>query len=313
MRRVFIVLLGFIFAAVLVGCNQSETTENAGLPEVNIGVMPDIESIPFIIAEKNGYFENEGVIANIKHFKSAQDRDSAFQSGQLDGMITDIVAVVFANEGGINQKIISKNQGDIKLLAGKDTGISSTQELKGKSVGVSTNTIMEYTLDKMLEADQVKPEEVNKIAIPQLPTRLEMLQGGKIEAAILPDPLAGLGVDNGAVILNSTDAMKNKAGAIAFTDKIIIENPEAIKAVFRAYNKAVDYLAEKPQEEYIDFLIQEQGFPEQVKDTIQLPKYHKAELPDAKIVADVVSWMQEKELINGNYEYKDLVDEIILR
>ncbi|HBQ87794.1 MAG TPA: ABC transporter substrate-binding protein, partial [Syntrophomonas sp.] len=74
-------------------------------------------------------------------------------------------------------------------------------------------------------------------------TRLEMLQGGKIDAAILPEPLAGVAIKNGAKVLNSTDQMANKAGAIAFTAKSLQESPDEIKAVFKAYNDAVEYLA----------------------------------------------------------------------
>lgn len=308
------VLIGFliIISLVFMGCSQ-EKDVSAPEKTITIGVMPDVESIPFIIAEKNGYFEKEGVKVNIEHFKSAKDRDSALQTGKLDGVITDIVAVVFANEGGFDLKIIARNDGNIELLAGKDAGINSVQDLKGKNVGLSTNTIMEYTLDKMLEAAQLTPADINKVAIPQLPTRLEMLQGGKIDGAILPEPLAGLAVKNGATVLNSTDQMVHKAGAIAFTGKSIKENPEAIKAVFRAYNDGVAYLAKEPVSTYADFIIEAQGFPATIKDSLQLPQYSEAELPDEKIVADVVQWMQTKELINGSFAYKDLVDATILR
>ncbi|MEN6324933.1 MAG: MetQ/NlpA family ABC transporter substrate-binding protein, partial [Syntrophomonas sp.] len=280
---------------------------------ITIGVMPDVESIPFIIAEKNGYFEKEGVKVKIEHFKSAADRDSALHTGKLDGVITDVLAVVFANEGGINLKIIAKNDGNIELMAGKNSGINAVNELKGKNIGLSTNTIMEYSLDKMLEAAPLKAEDVNKAAIPPLPTRLEMLQGGKIDAAILPEPLAGLAVKNGAKVLNSTDQMANKAGAIAFTGKSLQESPAEVKAVFKAYNDAVTYLQKEPASSYIDFVIQEQGFPAAIKDTIKLPQYTKAELPNEKILNDVVQWMKGKNLIKGNYEYKDLVDDKVLR
>jgi NitT/TauT family transport system substrate-binding protein len=140
-----------------------------------------------------------------------------------------------------------------------------------------------------------------------------MLQGGKIDAAILPEPLAGLAVKNGAKVLNSTDQMANKAGAIAFTGKSLQESPEEVKAVFRAYNDAVAYLQKEPASSYIDFVIQEQGFPAEIKDTIKLPQYSKAELPNEKILNDVVQWMKGKNLIKGNYEYKDLVDDKVLR
>jgi NitT/TauT family transport system substrate-binding protein len=303
------------------GCGQ----EKAGQPQkeepkqaaaqktLTIGVMPDVESIPFIIAEKNGYFKKEGAKVKIEHFKSAKDRDSALQGGKLDGVITDVLAVVFANEGGIKLRIISKNDGNIELMAGQGSGIQSVKDLKGRSVGMSTNTIMEYTADQMLIAAGLKPADVRKENIPPLPTRFEMLQGGKVDAAILPEPLAGLAVKGGAAVLNSSDAMANKPGAIAFTAESIEQYPDEVKAVFRAYNDAVEYLAKEPAENYIDYIIESQGFPAGVRDSIKLPAYQKAAKPDAKIFDNVVKWLKDKELIKGNYAYKDLVDDTILR
>lgn len=318
MKKTIVCLLVMLGIFSLAGCGQDKQDAEPQktqptIKTITIGIMPDVESIPFIIAEKNGYFAKEGVQVKIQPFKSAKDRDSALQSGKLDGVITDVLAVVFANEGGINLRIISRNDGNIELMAGKSTGINFVKDLKGKSVGLSTNTIMEYSVDQMLAAEGVKAEEINKIAIPPLPTRLEMLQAGKINAAILPEPLAGLAIKNGAAVLSSTDQLANKAGAIAFTAASLQKSPEEIKAVFRAYNDAVEYLAKEPASSYIDYIVEKQGFPAAVKDTVKLPQYSKAEAPDEKIFNDVVQWMKNKELIKGNYEYKDLVDQSVLR
>lgn len=312
MKKILIYLLIVISSISLIGCSQ-EKPAIVPAKTITIGIMPDVESIPFIIADKNGYFTQEGVQVKIVPFKSAKDRDSALQSGQLDGVITDILAVVFANEGGINLKICSKNDGNIELMAGKDSGINSIADLKGKQIGLSTNTIMEYTTDRMLETGQIKPEDVKKMAIPQMPTRFEMLQGAKVDAAILPEPLAGLAVKNGAKVLNSTDNMANKAGAIAFTAQSLQDNPAEIKAVFKAYNDAVDYLQKEPLANYVDYIIQTQGFPAEIKDSFKLPQYTKAELPSEKIFNDVVTWLKDKNLIKGSYEYKALVDDQVLR
>ncbi|MGI6452327.1 MAG: ABC transporter substrate-binding protein [Syntrophomonadaceae bacterium] len=313
MKRIWAILLIVFCSWGFGGCaSTGDTTGSDSPPVINIGVMPDVESIPFLIAEKNGYFDEEGVKVNIEHFKSAKDRDSALQSGKLDGVITDIVAVVFANEGGIDLKMISKNDGDIKLLAGKGTGIKTVQDLPGKDLGLSTNTIMEYTADQMLADGQLNPQEVSKIGIPQLPTRLEMLQGGKVSAIILPEPLAGVAVANGATVLKSTDQMNHKAGAIAFTGESIEKYPEEIKAVFRAYNRAVDYLAKEPTASYADYIIEKQGFPPQTRESFELPQYDLAQPPDQDIVDNVLAWMKAKELIKGDFDYYDLVDDRIL-
>lgn len=315
MKRKLVCWLLIMCCLGLAGCNQADKSTESAKSEniIRIGVMPDVESIPLIIAEKNGYFEKEGVQVKLVHFKSAKDRDSALQSGELDGVISDMVAVVFANEGGINIKAISRIDGNIALLAGKSSGIQSMSDLKGKDIGLSTNTVMEYSLDRMLQAAGMQPGDIQKIAIPQLPTRLEMLQGGKVAAAILPQPLSDLAVKNGATVLNSTDQMKNKAGVTAFTAKSLKENPQAIKAVFRAYNEAVVYLEKEPVANYIDFVIEAQGFPAEVKGSFTLPRYQPATAPDEKVFTDVIAWMTAKGNVKGSYKYSDLVDEQILR
>jgi len=312
MKKILAACLILLLGLGLVGCSQKQAAL-VPVKTITIGVMPDVESVPFLIAEKNGYFAKQGVAVKIVHFNAAKDRDSALQSGQLDGVITDVLAVVFANEGGINLKICAKNDGNVELMAGKNSGINSINDLRGKSIGLSTNTIMEYTADQMLAASGVKAAEVKKVAIPQLPTRLEMLQGGKVEAAILPEPLAGLAVKNGARVLASTDALGTKAGAIAFTGKSLQESPAEIKAVFRAYNDAVTYLAQEPSASYVDFIIEAQGFPAEVKDSLQLPKYSQATLPSETVFNDVVKWLKDKNLIKGSYEYINLVDDTVLR
>jgi hypothetical protein len=38
-----------------------------------------------------------------------------------------------------------------------------------------------------------------------------------------------------------------------------------------------------------------------------------AELPKKEIVEDVVKWLQNKDLIKGNYTYENLVDGSLLR
>lgn len=77
----------------------------ASMPEITIGVMPDTDSLPFIIAAEKGFFAEEGVKVNIQQFKSAMDRDAAMQSGNLDGSVSDVLAAAFARSGGFDVRI----------------------------------------------------------------------------------------------------------------------------------------------------------------------------------------------------------------
>ena len=57
-------------------------------------------------------------------------------------------------------------------------------------MAVSKNTIIEYVTDRITAGQNMPDGSLNKVVIPQIPTRLEMLQNGKLAAATLPEPMA---------------------------------------------------------------------------------------------------------------------------
>lgn len=293
--------------------NSGNTDKKKELQELKIGVLPDLDSIPLIIAEMNGYFEETGVKITIETFKSAKDRDSALQSGNIDGAISDMLAAAFAAEGGFDVKMTSKTDGSYKLLVNGDKGIDSFDKLKGNGIAISENTIIEYATDMMLKEGKVNAEEVEKVAIPQMPVRLEMLQNGKVAAATLPEPLASAAIKNGAVLLNSSDNLGINPGVLLFTTKATEEKSEEIKLFYEAYNKAVDYLNKEDKSKYIDGLIEKAGFPAEVKEVLVLPEYNKAVLPSEKDFTNVINWLLEKELIKNDYKYEKLVNSEFVR
>lgn len=324
MRKTLSILLAglsiFTFTACSSTTNTSANTNSANTETtakpaktITIGLLPDTDSVPFVIADKQGYFKEAGVEVKIEQFKSAKDRDSAFQAGKLDAVITDVLAVAFAKEGGFDVKITSKTDGNYKLLVGKDSGINSVNDIKGKSIAISKNTLIEYATDKLLEAAGYSSEDVKKEVVPQIPTRLEMLQNGKIDSATLPEPMASLAMKNGAKLIDETVKHEMNPGVLAFSTKSINESSKEIKAVYTAYNKAVQYINGTPVSNYVDLLIKELGFPEAIKDSIVLPEYKEAEMSREKDVTNVLAWMKSKELIKGSYEFKDLIDDQFVR
>jgi len=292
-----------------VGCGQQ--AEKKELQEVTIGLMPDTDSLPFIIAQEKGYFSDEGVKVNLQQFKSAMDRDSALQSGNLDGSVSDLLAVAFAKAGGFDVKVTSFTDGSYKLVAGASEPAVDINGLQGKDVAVSKNTIIEYVTDQILDNAKVQGDSINKVVIPQIPVRLEMLQSGKLAAATLPEPMAGIALHNGGHLISSSDQLGINPGVILFTEKAIKGKTPEIQAVYRAYNKAVEYLNNTPPTEYMDIILTKGGFPPAAKDALELPKYHTAGLPKEKDVTDCINWMKEKQLIKQTYSYKDMVVDLL--
>jgi NitT/TauT family transport system substrate-binding protein len=317
MKKATILLIFAMMLSVLAGCSSDKKDNNSSkqgqLQNITIGLMPDVDSIPFIIAQEKGYFKEEGVTVTLKPFKSAMDRDSALQSGNLDGAVSDMLAEAFAKAGGFDTVITSITNGSYKLVVSKDETATSVQELKGKEIAISKNTIIDYVTDKILTEGGLSSADSNKVIIPQIPTRLEMLQNSKIAAATLPEPMATIAVKNGGKVLRTSEELNLNPGVLIFTTKSVNEKEKEIQAMYRAYSKAVAYLASEPMENYIDLVIEKGGFPKDVKGALVLPKYKKATAPQEKDIEDVITWLQSRQLITQKYLYSDLVDTRFLR
>lgn len=311
----------FILSLALAGCskntneqsNTKDQTNTKSLKSLSIGVMPDLDSIPLIVAEHNGYFKAEGLDVKLEHFKSAPDRDAALQAGKIDGVISDMLSVIFLNDNGFKAKITSKTDGSYKLIAGKNSGISDMKQASNKSVGLSKNTIIEYSTDRLMQASNIDVTSIQKIAIPQIPTRLEMLNNGKLDMATLPEPLASTAVLSGGKVLCSSNELNINPGIMLFTDNVISSKTSEIKAFYKAYNKAVTYLKETKKQDYIDFVIKDAGFPETVKDTLKLPDYTEAVMPSNKEFTEVQNWLKAKNLTTKDNSFEALSNDTLIK
>lgn len=311
MKKILLLSMLILTLALAAGCGNSNDKTQKDLQPITIGLMPDTDSLPFIIAKEKGYFAEEGIEVNIQQYKSAMDRDSALQSGNLDGAVSDMLAVAFAKAGGFDVKVTSFTDGSYKLIASKDAGINNVKALAGKDVAVSRNTIIEYVTDQILAKEGMDSESINKVIIPQIPTRLEMLQNGKLAAATLPEPMASIAVSNGCTYVTGSDELGINPGVIMFTAKTVDNKTAEIAAMYRAYNKAVDYLNNTSRDEYIDLVVEKGGFPPAAKEALNLPEYHKAALPKESDVTDCIKWLNNKGLVKEHFSYQDIVVDLL--
>ncbi|QAT39121.1 MetQ/NlpA family ABC transporter substrate-binding protein [Clostridium sp. JN-9] len=316
-KRTLSIIIILSLTLTLFGCGSSkkdskDTSANTKTEKqtLNIGLMPSVDAVPFIIAKDKGFYEKNGVDVKLQVFKSANDRDAALQTGNLDGVSTDEVAVCLYQNAGIDLKITGVTDGDFMLVASKQSGIKSIADVKGKSVAISQKTVIEYSLDKMLEKNSIKPEEVKKIAIPAIPARLEMLKAGKVDLALLPEPFSSAAIKDGAVLLGKTSSEKLLPAVSAFTQKSIDNKSDAIKAFYKAYNEAVEYVNNTPISQYEDTVIKFVGYPEDMKGNIVLPKFRADVLPSDNDLNSAVKWTKDKGIVKKSLTPKDLTYKI---
>lgn len=313
-NKIIAICLAAMILVSLTACSSSKQSTETDIKKptktLNFGAMGSVEVIPIIIADEKGYFEKEGINVNVQSFKSAKDRDAAFQSGNMDGVISDLVAISLYQNAGFDVKITGFTDGNFMLIANANSGIKSIKDMKGKSVAISEKTLIEYTLDTLLANNSLEPKDIQKSMVPAMPTRLEMLNTNKVDAALLPEPFSTLAIKDGGILLGSANDAGIYTSVTAFTQESINSKSAEIKAFFRAYNQAVDYVNSTSISEYEDLIIKTVGYPADMKGNIELPKFRKNLLPEEADIQAVIDWAAKYNLLKKELNPKDLVSNI---
>lgn len=300
-------LMGFSFFILNFGCSMQK---KAGEEHLVIGLTPAVDAIPYIIAQDEGLFKKHGLDVELKVFKSAKDRDAAFQSSNIDGVLCDMVAVCLYQNAGFDVRITSVTDGDFMLVAGGKSGIKDIPDIRGCQVAISENTVIEYVLDKILSKNNISSKDIKKVAVPTIPVRLEMLQNNKVQLALLPEPFSSMAVKEGAVVLDSAYRNNIYSNVIAFKQATINQKASAITNLNEAYNESVKYLKRTSITEYQDKVIKFIGYPEDMKGNIILPNYRKAVLPDESELRSTIEWMVRGHLLNKSIDTNNLKAQI---
>jgi len=274
---------------------------------LRVGIMPDADSLPFMFARDNGFFEMEKVQVELIVFSSPVERDAAIQADRLDGAVSDLLSAAFLRAGGYDFKVTSLTDGRYGIAASAQSGVKTLAGLRGKRVGLSANTIIQYTVDAQLESAGVSMSEYEAVAIPRMPLRLEMLLGGMIEAASLPEPLLPAAAAKGAVLLSTTDTSGIDAGVMLFSKKTLDTRLDSVKAFYRAYYRAALQINSNP-DTYRDYLVEQADFPAAIKDAYRFVTYRKPSLPDDSQIRNVLNWLKIRKLLDVDLSYTELTD-----
>ncbi|MDU4937897.1 MAG: ABC transporter substrate-binding protein [Clostridium sp.] len=278
-----VMLLVAVFSLTTVGCTSKddlskESEENRTL---KIGLMPAVDTAPILIAEKNGYFKDAGINVEIEIYSNAQNRQSALQSYQIDGAMTDFIAVATNVDGGFDIKATTMTDGMFPVLSNGD--VSGKKDIK---VGMMEVSVSNYLIDKWLGKDY----NIEKVFINEIPARLAAIQSGELDMGLFPEPVASNGELKG--LKKNLYGMDDEFSpdCLVFTGKAIAEKEKAIKAFHEAYNKAVDEINKNPQIAR-DILVEKiPNTNPEVKDIMVLPTYKKAAIPSDEYLQSIIDW-----------------------
>jgi len=283
-------------------------------PLVRMALIPVLDILPYYIAVQNGYFDQAGIRVESVPVQGPQERDTLMQTGQVDGMLTDLISpVVFNQSEAVIKSVLTTRQVYLgqpvfRLVASPKSRVKSPADLAGKPVALAQNAVGEYLVLRMLVKSGLSPEQVVFENVPAIPVRYELLLNDKVAAAFLPDPQASGAIAAGAIaVVDDTLLPELSASNLVFSVKSLEAKPEAIRAFVESWLQAVDELNANP-DKYRDLLIEKGRVPESIQGTFAMPRFPTASVPTPEQFADIVRWALEKGIIKNDVPYDRMVD-----
>lgn len=277
--------------------------------DLTIGLMPAVDSIPLLIAEDQGYFDAEGVSVELRMFRNQLYRESALQTNEIDGSISDLINAVYNWQAESGIRVASITDGHFALVTSPGSGIRTVRDWNRAGelrVGLLENSIIYYVAERMLEEIEADADAIRIVRTLQVPVRLEMVASNQIQAGLLPEPVADLAEQRGAHTLVDSSVLDQTPGVLLFTARALEEKREEIRALYRAYNRAVEAINADP-DSFRPAIVRLGEFPPPVEDRMFIPRYQPARPPTPAELADVTTWMLEKGLAEASPDYREVV------
>src|SRR6056297_920272 len=299
MKNIKVLFLSFLLISSLLIIGKNGMLFAQDNMTLKIGIMPAVDSAPILLAEEKGYYKELSLDMQIDIYTNAVNRQSALQTGELDGAMTDLIAFVNNVKNGFPIKITTSTNGSFPILVKQ--GFKEKEEIDIGMMEISVSNFLseQYLLDEY---------KLNKVFISAIPARLEMIKSGKLDMAVIPEPLASMGELAGLekrVYENEYDFTPE---AMIFTDKAIENKAEAIELFHKAYNKAVrDIQADDTGAREV--LINRLKLKPTIKNLISMPDYHIARIPTESYLNYVINWVEEKQNEEINLSYQKMIEE----
>lgn len=258
-------LVLFISLLVLNGCTQQVEQP------VTIGINPWPGYEFLYLAEKKGFFKEVGANIKISQLSSLANAQRAYVNGHIDGLASTIIETVQAEVlGGSPLKIILvpdySNGGDV-ILAHKS--VKDIAGLKGKTVGCEVSSLGIYVLQRALVKHSLSLSDIKIVNIEQSDGEQAMLSR-KIDAYVSYPPVSIAIAKHKQFkkIFSSADIPKEIIDTISLSVKVLQSHPGIVKKIRKAWQMALDYAEQNPEDANKIMAEREGVTPDEFKDVL---------------------------------------------
>jgi len=201
-----------VFASGCSGGGSVSAPPTVEKPDLNVAVVPALDSAGFFVALYEGLFAKEGLHVNFIPATSSETVIKGQVDGQYDITGGNYVSYIQAQqEGEANLDIFAEGSvmtpGAQGIYVMPDSPIKTLADLENHAIGINAPRNILYLLAASVLAEHgISPNSVKFITKYNFPQMPAALKSGAIQAAVLPEPFASMAEqEDGAVLLTDLD------------------------------------------------------------------------------------------------------------
>jgi NitT/TauT family transport system substrate-binding protein len=221
---------------------------------VRVGIIKSVSDAPILIADKNGYFKEEGLTVAYVAFGSAAQMVVPLGAGQLDVGAGGTSAGLFNAIGrGLDMRIVADKATDppgygfapllVRTELIKSGRYKTLKDLKGMTIAISAPGSSSWPeLAAVLDKARLKWDDVKRVAL-DYADHIVGLRNGSVDASITIEPAATAALATGSAtrIMGSDEYYPNQEVAVLIYSGAFMKSRANAVKFMRAYLKGTRF------------------------------------------------------------------------
>lgn len=240
-----ITVLGSSLAAIMMlsACSKQQETTTLNIGYQKYGLLPIIKAR----GDLDKALKEKGVNVKWVEFPAGPQLLEGLNVGSVSFGEAGEAPPIFAQAANSNLVYIANQPAAPKaeaLIVPKDSAIKTVQDLKGKRVVLNKGSNVHYLLLKVLEANNLKLEDIEVVYLPPADARAAF-EKGAVDAWVIWDPFfAAAEQQLGAQVLATGENLVSNHQFYLADRKFAEQHPEILKAVVNELNTTTQWVSQ---------------------------------------------------------------------
>jgi ABC-type nitrate/sulfonate/bicarbonate transport system substrate-binding protein len=201
------------------------------------------------MANESGAWKDLGLDVELIRMGSSSQMAAAIRAGELDGGVLDwALAFQFQSQGGNAREVAAITNRQIFSVVSQPN-ITQPQDVIGKRWGITRLGSAAHTASLLaLDIWGIQPDQVQFLAMQDVPAILVGMQAGGVEVGIMSPPTSTRAIQAGLheLINLAEDGPEYPSIGLAIAERYVKDNPDIVRAYVAGYASGVARFRKDP-------------------------------------------------------------------